>query len=241
MTEKYGPTLPISEEIHSMKYRMKGETFEDCINRIVSTLSDDEGHLHQLKQILMEQRFMPAGRIQASAGSPRKATLFNCFVSSTIKDSFDGIMKVATEAGRTMRMGGGIGYDFSTLRPRGDLIKSLDSQSSGPVSFMDIFNAICGTIAASGHRRGAMMGVMRVDHPDIMEFIQAKQNSTRLTNFNVSVAVTDAFMEAVKNKTDFPLVFGGREYARVDAEDLWNQIMRGTWDYAEPQSGALCQ
>ena len=234
MTKTYGPTLPISEEIHSMKYREEGETFVDCQNRLVSTLCDGREHRNRLSNILLNQRFMAAGRVQANVGSPRRATPYNCFVSGDIEDSFDGILDRAKEAGQTMRMGGGIGYDFSTLRPRGELISTLGSKSSGPVSFMEIFNAICGTVASSGHRRGAQMGVLRVDHPDIMEFINAKQNETELKNFNISVGITDAFMEAVKNGGQFTLQWGGKEYGKVDARELWNQIMRSTWDWAEP-------
>jgi ribonucleoside-diphosphate reductase alpha chain len=235
MTEKnYGPTLPISREIHEMKYRSEGETFVDAVNRQASTLSDNADHRRSYSDILLNQRFMPAGRVQAAIGSPRVVTPWNCFVSGTINDSFDDIMGKAKEAGTTMRLGGGIGYDFSTLRPKGERIKSLGSQSSGPVSFMDIYDSICGTIASAGHRRGAQMGVMRVDHPDIMEFIHAKRNSTRLTRFNISVGVTDAFMEAVRKGTEFPLKWRGRIKDKVDARALWDDIMRSTWDWAEP-------
>lgn len=229
-----GPTLPISEEIHKMKYRADGETFLDMVNRISSTLSDNDHHRKALTNILEEQRFMPAGRVQSAIGSVRKATPYNCFVSGTISDSFDDIMDKAKEAGVTMRLGGGIGYDFSQLRPKGSIIKSQGSQSSGPVSFMDIFNAICGTVAAAGHRRGAQMGVLRVDHPDILEFIHAKRNDSRLTRFNISVGCTDEFMEAVKSDSDFELRFEGKVYEVVRARDLWNDIMRSTWDWAEP-------
>lgn len=229
-----GPTLPISEEIHKMKYRAEGETFLDCVNRISSTLADNDHHRKALTNILEDQRFMPAGRVQSAIGSVRKATPYNCFVSGTINDAFDDIMDKAKEAGVTMRLGGGIGYDFSTLRPKGAMIKSQGSQSSGPVSFMDIFNAICGTVAAAGHRRGAQMGVLRVDHPDILEFIHAKRNDTRLTRFNISVGCTDEFMQAVKNDTNFDLRFDGYVYETVSARALWNEIMRSTWDWAEP-------
>jgi ribonucleoside-diphosphate reductase alpha chain len=143
-------------------------------------------------------------------------------------------MSKLSEAGRTMRLGGGIGYDFSTLRPRGALIKTLGSSSSGPVSFMDIYDALCGTISSSGHRRGAQMGVLRVDHPDIVEFIHAKRNSTKLTRFNISVAITDDFMRAVKDNTEFNLKWRGRIYSTINARNLWDDIMRSTWDWAEP-------
>jgi ribonucleoside-diphosphate reductase alpha chain len=146
----------------------------------------------------------------------------------------DGIMEAARRAAETMRLGGGIGYDFSTLRPRGTLIKSLDSKSSGPLSFMGIFDAVCRTIASAGHRRGAQMGVLRVDHPDIEEFITAKNNSDTLTQFNISVGVTDEFMKAVKEDLDFNLKFKGRVHKTVSARALWDNILRSTWDWAEP-------
>lgn len=233
MTE-YGPQLNISKEIHEMKYRSEGETFEDSVNRQSSTLSDNDEHRHALTDILLNQRFMPAGRVQSAIGSPRQVTPWNCFVSGTIHDSFDDIMDKAKEAGQTMRLGGGIGYDFSTLRPRGERIKSQGSQSSGPVSFMDIFDSICGTIASAGHRRGAQMGVLRVDHPDIMEFVHAKRNDSKLTRFNISVGITDKFMEAVKKDEDFNLKWRGRVHDTIKARNLWDQIMRSNWDWAEP-------
>jgi ribonucleoside-diphosphate reductase alpha chain len=234
----YGPQLPISEEIHSEKYRTGGEDFREAVGRIANALKDNDEHYDKLRDILLDMRFMPAGRIQSAMGSGKSVTPYNCFVSGTIEDSFvegeGSIMQRATEAATTMRMGGGIGYDFSTLRPRGALIKKLESQSSGPISFMEIYDAICRCVASSGHRRGAQMGVLRVDHPDIIEFIHAKQNQTSLTGFNISIAITDSFMEAVKDGSDFPLVFEGQEYRRVDARDLWEMIMRSTWDWAEP-------
>lgn len=235
MTEKkYGPTLGISEEIHAMKYRSKGESFRDAMVRVADALKDDEEHYLKLKDIFLHQRFLPAGRVQAAMGSPKVVTAYNCFVSGTIPDSMDGIMKAAHEAAETMRLGGGIGYDFSTLRPRGDHIRSLDSRSSGPISFMGIFDAICKTIASAGHRRGAQMGVLRVDHPDIEEFVESKQNSHNLTQFNISVGVTDAFMDAVINDKMFDLVFDGRVHKTIRAKALWDKILRSTWDWAEP-------
>ena len=231
---KYGPTLSISEEIHATKYRGIGETFEDGVNRLASTLSDNDVHRRALSDIFLDMRFMPAGRVQAAIGAPKRVTPWNCFVSGTISDDFNDIMEKAKEAGHTMRLGGGIGYDFSPLRPRGALIKSLGSQSSGPISFMDIFNAVCGTISSAGHRRGAQMGVLRVDHPDIEEFVHAKRNENKLTAFNISVGITDSFMEAVKADKDFNLKFHGKVYKTVRARALWDSIMRSTWDWAEP-------
>ncbi len=231
---QYGPVLPISEEIHAMKYRSKGETFKEAMARVASALKDDDEHFSRFKNILYDMRFLPAGRIQAAMGAPRAVTPYNCFVSGTIPDSMKGIMKSATEAAETMRLGGGIGYDFSTLRPRGGHIRSLDSKSSGPVSFMGIFDALCKTIASAGHRRGAQMGVLRVDHPDIEEFIRAKNNATNLTQFNISVGVTDKFMEAVQKDEMFDLVFEGQVYRTIRAKALWEDILRSTWDWAEP-------
>ena len=231
---EYGPTLPVSEEIHAQKYRSKGETFREAMTRVAEALKDNESHFDNFRTILYNQRFLPAGRVQSAMGAPRRVTPYNCFVSMTIEDSMKGIMKAADNAARTMQLGGGIGYDFSTLRPRGALIRSLDSRSSGPLSFMGIFDAICKTISSAGHRRGAQMAVLRVDHPDIEEFIRAKNNSDNLTQFNMSVGVTDSFMEAVKADGDFDLVFDGRVYKTVSARALWDDIMRSTWDWAEP-------
>lgn len=231
---KHGPTLPISKEIHASKYRLEGEPFDNCCYRIASSLSDNDVHRRALSDILLDMRFIPAGRVQAAIGAPKRVTPWNCFVSGVISDDFNDIMEKAKEAGHTMRLGGGIGYDFSTLRPRGSLIKSLGSQSSGPISFMDIFDSVCGTISSAGHRRGAQMGVLRVDHPDIEEFIYAKRNDHRLTRFNISVGITDQFMKAVKSGKDFNLKFHNKTVKTVDARALWDSIMRSTWDWAEP-------
>ena len=230
-----GPSMSISIEIDEMKYRQKGESFDEKIKRLARSLSDDVSHRMELEEIFGEMRFLPAGRVQSAMGADRLTTAYNCFVSGTLPDSMDGIMQRAGEAAETMRRGGGIGYDFSTLRPRGDLIKSLDSKSSGPVSFMGIFDAVCHTIASSGHRRGAQMGVLRVDHPDIYDFIRAKRNSSDLVGFNISVGVTDEFMEAIKAEDDsFELTFEGKVHETISAKHLWNEIMESTWDWAEP-------
>ena len=230
-----GPSLPISQEIDKMKYRQTDESFDEKIKRIAKTLSDGIEHQYELEEILGEMRFLPAGRVQSAIGSRRITTAYNCFVSGTIEDSMNDIMARAAEAAETMRRGGGIGYDFSTIRPRGDEIKSLQSKSSGPVSFMGIFDAVCQTIASSGHRRGAQMGVLRVDHPDIHEFVMAKRNSDKLTGFNVSVGITDKFMQALDTEDgEFDLTFEGKVYKTIDAKELWNEIMQSTWDWAEP-------
>jgi len=229
----YGPTLSISIELDQMKYRQPGESFKEKCTRIADTLKDNEDHFNKFRNLLLDQSFVPAGRVQASIGAARMATPYNCFVSPTIPDSMKGIMDVAKYAAETMRLGGGIGYDFSTIRPRGDNIAN-GSVASGPISFMRIFDSVCGTVASAGHRRGAQMGVLRIDHPDIEEFIRAKQNTANLTNFNISIGVTDNFMKAVKDGSGFDLVWGGKKYRTIDARNLWNEIMRSTWDWAEP-------
>ena len=232
--QHYGMTLPLSEEIDKVKYRQTGEDFYSKIVRISGALKDDPIHFETFKDVLRHMRFLPAGRVQNAMGAARQTTAFNCFVSGIIEDSMDSIMHRATQAAETMRRGGGIGYDFSRLRPRGDRIKSLDSKASGAVSFMQIFDSVCQTIASSGHRRGAQMGVLRIDHPDVEQFITAKQNSDKLTGFNISIGVTNEFMECLEQKKPFPLKFDGKVYKEVDPENLWDMVMRSTWDWAEP-------
>ena len=170
----------------------------------------------------------------SSIGATRMTTANNCYVSMTIPDSLAGIMEALTESSRTMQLGGGIGYDFSTLRPRNALITKLQSPSSGPISFMQVFDAMSKTISSAGNRRGAQMGILRVDHPDIEEFVHAKTNGTNLTQFNISVGITDKFMNAVIDNTDFDLVFEGTVYKTINAQALWHTIMRNTWHYGEP-------
>ena len=233
-TKHYGPVTPLAQELMAEKYLGKGETFKDGMARIAGALTEYHHAYQALYPMLLDQRLLFGGRVQAAIGAVRQVTAYNCFVSGTMPDSFDGIMDMAKEAGKTMRLGGGIGYDFSTLRPRGDRIESLESQASGPVSFMDIFDAICRTIAGAGHRRGAQMGVLRIDHPDIEEFIDAKQNNHKLTAFNISIAVTDEFMQCLKENKPFQLRWGGKVYRTVNSRYLWDKIMRATWGYAEP-------
>ena len=233
-TQTFGPTIPLSDEIHALKYRGKGESFYEAMTRVADALKDDDQHFKAFRDCLLDMRFLPAGRVQAAMGSPKVVTPYNCFVMGTIPDSMSGIMDIAAQAAETMRRGGGVGYDFSTLRPHGDRIKTMDTQSSGPLSFMAIFDAVCKTIASAGHRRGAQMGVLRVDHPDIEAFIRAKQNQDTLTQFNISIGVTDEFMQALAADAMFDLRFDGRVYKQVRARALWDEIMRSTWDWAEP-------
>lgn len=232
------PTLEVSELTHAGKYRGKGESFREAMNRNASAMTDGPEHYMKFRDLLLDMRFMPAGRIQQSMGSTRRTTPYNCFVSGTIEDSFvDGegsIMARAHQAAATMRMGGGIGYDFSPLRPRGDLVRKLASQATGPCSFIPIFNEIGIATASSGHRRGAQMGVVRIDHPDVEEFVRVKQNSDKLLGFNISLGVVDEFMKSLQIGRPFELRFNRQVYREVDPSNLWNTIMRSTWDWAEP-------
>ena len=236
---------PIAEQIWDMKYRFKQAdgapidvTVEDTWRRIARDLArveKDPAHWEErFYQALEDFQYLPAGRITAGAGTARQVTLFNCFVMGTIPDSMSGIFEGLKEAALTMQQGGGIGYDFSTIRPKGADVKGVAADASGPLSFMDVWDAMCRTIMSAGSRRGAMMATMRCDHPDIEDFIIAKSDAARLRMFNVSVLVTDPFMEAVKADASWDLVFDGKVYRTVQARDLWNKIMRATFDYAEP-------
>jgi len=238
-------TAPIAEAIWDMKYRLKAAdgtaldlSVEDSWRRVARALAAVEAEPAQWEDrfyaALEDFRFLPAGRILAGAGTDRHVTLFNCFVMGTIPDSMAGIFEMLKEAALTMQQGGGIGYDFSTIRPRGAPVAGVAADASGPLSFMDVWDAMCRTIMSAGARRGAMMATMRCDHPDIEAFIIAKQDAARLRMFNLSVLVTDAFMDAVKADGPWDLVFDGRVYHTVQARDLWNRIMRATYDYAEP-------
>ena len=258
----------ISKYIWETKYRYRqGEviqdlTISDTWRRIARALAqaeekDRQGWEDRFYAALEDFKFLPGGRIQAGAGAGRQVTLLNCFVMGTIEDSMDGIFDVLKEAALTMQRGGGVGCDFSTLRPKGSHAQTVGGVASGPVSFMRIWDAMCATLLSTGNRRGAMMATLRCDHPDIEEFISIKQDPLQLRNFNLSVLVTDAFVHAVKQDEEWPLVFpqsatdsGGesitrqwpgrdtpvccRIYNRVSAKSLWQKIMQATYDYAEP-------
>ncbi len=236
---------PIAEQIWDMKYRLKQAdgtaidlSVEDSWRRVARDLArveqDPAMWEDRFYAALEDFRFLPAGRILAGAGTGREVTLFNCFVMGTIPDSMAGIFEALKEAALTMQQGGGIGYDFSTIRPKGAEVKGVAADASGPLSFMDVWDAMCRTIMSAGSRRGAMMATMRCDHPDIEDFIAAKQDSARLRMFNLSVLVSDAFMQAMRADAAWDLQFGGKVYHTVAARDLWNRIMRATYDYAEP-------
>ncbi len=236
---------PIAEQIWDMKYRLKAQdgtpidgTVEDTWRRIARALAEVEKDASlwedRFYAALEGFKYLPAGRITAGAGTGRSVTLFNCFVMGTIPDNMGGIFDGLKEAALTMQQGGGIGYDFSTIRPRGAEVKGVAADASGPLSFMDVWDAMCRTIMSAGSRRGAMMATMRCDHPDIEAFIEAKKDPARLRMFNLSVLVTDPFMAAVKSDGPWELVFDGKVYKTVQARDLWARIMRNTFDFAEP-------
>jgi ribonucleoside-diphosphate reductase alpha chain len=235
----------IGNEIWNMKYRFKkadgqvvDKTVADTWQRVAAALAEVEDNPKawesKFYQALNDYGFLPGGRILAGAGTGRTVTLHNCFVMGTIGDDMASIFENLKEAALTMQQGGGIGYDFSTLRPRGAPVMGVGADASGPLSFMDVWDAMCRTIMSAGSRRGAMMATMRCDHPDIEDFITAKQSQGRLTNFNLSVLATDAFMAAVKADSDWDLQFGGTVYKTVRASTLWDTMMHATYDYAEP-------
>ena len=236
---------PISQQIWDMKYRLKhsdghpvDKNIDDTWRRVAKALSEPEADKAFWEQkflaVMSDFRFLPAGRILSGAGSERRVTLFNCFVMGDIPDDMEGIFDGLKEAALTMQQGGGIGYDFSSLRPKGAFVGGVGADASGPLSFMDVWDAMCRTIMSAGSRRGAMMAVIRCDHPDVEAFIEAKREPGRLRMFNLSVLVTDAFMLAVKEDGDWDLVFDGTVYDTVKARDLWDTIMRSTYAFAEP-------
>lgn len=242
-------TSAVSEQVWRDKYRFAGDgsragdrTWADTVERVSKAAASVErggkkaraGHAKAFAEAIENFEFLPAGRILAGAGTGRAVTLFNCFVMGRIEDDLSAIFDNVRAAALTMQQGGGIGHDFSTLRPKGAEVKSIGADASGPVSFMDVWDAMCRTIMSAGARRGAMMATLRCDHPDIELFIDAKSDAARLRNFNLSVLVTDAFMDAVKSDASWDLVFEGTVYRTVKARDLWQRIMRATYDYAEP-------
>lgn len=260
-------TTPIAQHIWDTKYRhyergvALDARIEDTWQRVAKALTMLENNPDDWRSrfydILRDFKFLPGGRIQAGAGTAHQVTLFNCFVMGTIADSMDGIFDALKEGALTMQQGGGVGYDFSTLRPRGVQAAGVGSVASGPVSFMRIWDSMCATILSTGARRGAMMGTLRCDHPDIEEFIAVKQDRSQLRHFNISVLVSDAFMTAVSRDKDWPLVFPANEsetggeliicvwpgygeavpckvYQRIRARTLWQKIMQANYDYAEP-------
>ncbi len=236
---------PISEKIWDIKYRYRNldqiydQTIEDTWSRVAKAVasaekkSDRKFWQSEFYQTLENFQFLPGGRIIAGAGTKHDVTLFNCFVMP-VEDSLPDIFNGLKEGALTLQEGGGIGYDFSTLRPAGFPVKHTGSSASGPISFMRIWNAMCATMLSTGARRGAMMGILRCDHPDIEEFITAKSDPHELRHFNVSVLVTDKFMRAVKNNSEWKLIFGNSVVKKIKARALWEKIIRSAYDYAEP-------
>jgi ribonucleoside-diphosphate reductase alpha chain len=257
----------VSRHVWEAKYRYadrdaREQTIADTWHRIANALASIEGEHapvweERFFSILRDFKFLPGGRIHAGTGTARNVTLFNCFVMGTVEDSIPGIFRALQEAALTMQQGGGIGVDFSTLRPRGTPAKAAGNIASGAVSFMHVWDAMCGTILSTGARRGAMMATLRCDHPDIEEFVTAKQRGGQLRRFNLSVLVSDAFIAAVRSDDEWPLVFPAKAFGnngetvlrkwpgeagsvscrvvrRLKARRLWERILRATYDYSEP-------
>ena len=238
--------VALAEEIWTAKYRFRAvdgsgdSTFGETAARVARAVASSEAHERRsfweekFRDAVETMRFIPAGRVLAGAGTERSVTLFNCFVMGTIPDSLEGIFAHLKEAALTMQQGGGVGMDFSMIRPGGALVKGVAAEASGPLSFMDCWDSMCRTVHSAGQRRGAMMGCLRIDHPDIEAFIDAKRDAARFRNFNLSVLVPDAFMTALAGDCDWPLVFNGETVRNVRARDLWDRLMRATYDVAEP-------
>ncbi len=236
----------LSEEIWNRKYRYDGngdvkedKTIEDTFRRVANSIGQrekDSKHWEkEFYSVLSSFKFLPGGRIIANAGTKRdQATMFNCYVMNAIPDSIEGIFDTVKDSALTQKQGGGVGFDFSTLRPSGANIKGCEAESSGPLSFMRVLDSTCRTIMSAGQRRGAQMGVMRCDHPDIEAFVTAKRKNESLQMFNLSVGITDKFIQAVKNNEDWELIFEGHTYKTVHAAELWDLIMKSTYDFAEP-------
>lgn len=232
---------PIARHVWEQRYRSggAGETSVRATwHRVARALAAPEGSPatweRRFLDILDGFAFLPGGRILAGAGTSARVTLFNCFVMGTIEDSIPGIFRALEEGAITMQQGGGVGYDFSTLRPRNMPARTAGTIASGPVSFMEVWDAMCATIQSTGARRGAMMATLRCDHPDIETFIDAKRTPGRLTHFNLSVQITDAFLDAVARNASWPLVFPGHAPRHVPASALWQKLLRAAYETAEP-------
>jgi ribonucleoside-diphosphate reductase alpha chain len=223
------------DQLHMEKYRDTGQSKEQHNRKLSKNLSSNQGHENKIYDILSNNRFLPAGRVQAALGAgEREVSPFNCTVSQTINDDMLSIMNAVTNAAMILRLGTGIGYNFSNIRPKGDLIVKLQTKASGPLSFMEIFDIMASTIASSGHRRGAQMGVLDVSHPDIEAFIDAKLTPGKYRQFNLSVNCTSSFMAAVKSNSDWDLTFNGKVYKTLKAKYLWDKIVHTAYESAEP-------
>ena len=256
---------PIAQHVWQTRYRAGASaeaSVEATWRRVAHAMVDVEtadraGWQQRYFDIMRDFQFLPGGRIQAGAGTDRDVTLFNCFVMGTIEDSIPGIFRALQEGAVTMQHGGGVGYDFSTIRPNGARSRTTGTIASGPVSFMDVWDAMCATIQSTGARRGAMMATLRCDHPDIVAFIEAKRRTGRLRRFNLSVQVTDAFMQSIERDKTWPLVFPAnrltgdgetvlrewpgevsavpcRVVRHLRARDLWDKLLHASYDSGEP-------
>ena len=240
---------PISHEIWDSKYRLKDangnsidRTLDDTFERVAGALANVEEKPDEWYEPFLwalKNGAVPAGRIMSNAGAQDHkpgTSLINCIVSDTIPDSMEGILAKLAEAGLSLKAGCGIGYEFSTLRPKGAKVMGPGAYTSGPLPFMDVFDALCTTVSSAGGRRGAQMATFDASHPDVLDFIRAKRQDGRLRQFNLSLLVSDRLMNAVKAGAEWPLVFPGREevYPAIQAGALWDEIMRSTYEYAEP-------
>lgn len=259
-----GFTTEIARSVWESKYRAPGEsdithTWQRVAHAVAAAEADRRDYWETAFYRLMQDfRFLPGGRILAGAGTGHRVTLLNCFVMGPVRDSLEGIFDALKEGALTMQQGGGVGYDFSTLRPAGTVTRTTGGLASGPVSFMGIWDAMCATLLSTGARRGAMMATLRCDHPDVERFIQAKRDPRALRNFNLSAQVTDDFMAAVDADAPWPLVFPAGELGGTDgplvervwsggdgpvacrvlrtvpARELWEKLLRAAYDTAEP-------
>ena len=244
------PLQPASVDIWDSKYRLKNSSgeavdsdVEGTFSRVAAALADveesDELKDYWKQRFLwaLQQGALPAGRILSNAGAlehkPATSTI-NCTVSGEIKDSMSGILAKVQEAGMTLKAGCGIGYEFSTLRPKGAYVAGAGATTSGPLSFMDIYDRMCFTISSAGGRRGAQMATFDIQHPDVMDFIRAKREDGRLRQFNLSCLITEEFIDAVRQDRQWELKFDDETYQTLPARRLWNVIMSSTYDYAEP-------
>lgn len=253
---------PIARHVWQTRYKADETSIEATWQRVShapAMVEPTEAKVWEQRflDILKDFQFLPGGRIQAGAGSGREVTLLNCFVMGTIEDSIPGIFRALQEGAVTMQRGGGVGYDFSTIRPSGVPARTTGATASGPVSFLDVWDAMCATIQSTGTRRGAMMATLRCDHPDIVAFIDAKRGMGRLSHFNLSVLVTDAFMHAIEQDESWPLVFPASRFQgdgetltrewpgeigpvscrvvrHMPARALWDQLLRANYDSGEP-------
>jgi ribonucleoside-diphosphate reductase alpha chain len=244
------PLQPTSLEIWQQKYCLKDgegnpldadiEASYERVARAIAAVEPDEDRREQwFRKFLwaLRQGAVPAGRILSNAGAGEaraRTSTINCTVSGTIEDSMEDILQKNMDAGLTLKAGCGIGYEFSTLRPCGDTVGGAGAKTSGPLSFMEIFDKTCQTVSSAGGRRGAQMATFDVSHPDVLEFIRAKREPGRLRQFNLSLLITDEFMQAVESDVDWPLVFGGKVYKTLPARHIWEAIMSSNYDFAEP-------